>query len=163
MALTTEEKWSSPQFITLPEGVYRVIGTSKDSNYGHDDKLYLTFEDTLDISLKTEKIVINAKYNNALILFNAEGIEGIEYDSPQTSGVDATPTVCLPFTKLGNVYYHCINNIFTGGSGDRLIINTGAEDDIFLYLIRNTYKPGYYYYFEKIDGNYILPPFKEGN
>lgn len=71
-------KWSNEDRITLPVGVYKVIGESY-AGKSCSEKASIKFEKDIEIKADTKRVVLEADYDCWLIMFAKSNIKSIQY------------------------------------------------------------------------------------
>lgn len=145
-------KWDA-EFITLEEGTYRIVGTSK----GDFKKASLEFDQEVTITRDTKNIKLTAIYDCYMLFFDKEkfGEATIYCDSEITYGTKTSETfpstdklfyIFLPHRNASTISYKTVN-------GDRGSVS----------LDNYSFNNGKYYMFDIISGEIYIPQMELGN
>jgi hypothetical protein len=151
-------KWANKDIITLPEDTYIVSGGSWPKIFqASGDTCYLGIQDTIVIDANTANITVKATYACYLLLFDNTGVNGYSItESPQAPEPQVTGVHDSQMRK-DEKFYHIFcreNNITIDFSLEGGRYGTVAE----IVLANYTFTNGRYYYFEFVNGSYILQP-----
>lgn len=155
-------EWGSVEGIRLLEGSYTVNGTSSPQYSGNTlsfagDSIWMKFNETIDIGKTDTNIVLNAKYDCFLLLFDAQNIESIYAYSHYNTSKRFYPT------QTDGIYYIFINS--TTASDERVKIDikrkTGASITLDLQYLR--FEMGKYYYFNDVTNTFDIEPMEQGD
>lgn len=154
---TLSGKWSAKDFTRLEVGSYHISGESKGgTNYSEwYSKAPLLFDEDIEITSTTTNIILSAKYNCFLLLFDATNKSRFEWsaDGSASSGISGT----IP--QLGEVYY--IFPQYFKSNGSIKWVENGKENCI--WMGGYEFKTGYYYYFDDLSGSFVIPKMEAGN
>jgi hypothetical protein len=162
-------KWGDKEFISLPPDKYVVDGTSVPTKYDiAGDTCYLTFHDTVDVTATTSNILLTAKYNCSLLLFDTTDVTSTLIQSDNSVYNDKTLGYTFKTSMLKTEEFYSTFLL----AGDYTGWQYGALD-IYLYGRNNkqvyfgtwkySFKPGKYYYFSSTDNSYTLVPMTDSN
>lgn len=152
--------------ITLPEGTYKVVGTSgspreglysNDSNLQHS-KMTLTFEEEVTISKSTSSVILAPKYDCYLLLFNVAVFSEAKLIG-QNAASSYTSDISCPFTKAGNVFYAFVNSKSKVHS---IKYTTTDNDTGTLNIDAFGFQNGKYYSLDAVATGYSVPPMDSG-
>lgn len=152
--------------ITLPEGTYKVVGTSglyreglysNDSNMQHS-KMTLTFEEEVTISKSTSSVILAPKYDCYLLLFDVAVFSEAKLIG-QNAASSYTSDISCPFTKAGNVFYAFVNSKSKVHS---IKYTTTDNDTGTLNIEAFGFQNGKYYSLDAVATGYSAPPMDSG-
>lgn len=144
-------KWDA-EFITLPEGTYKVVGNSD----GQWETMSLRFEEDVNITKGTKSISLTAIYNCYLLMFDTQTFS---YASMQyMSGSAHTGRA---FTTTDEVHYMFINGK-EGKLEDIEYRVVGTKNEGSVNVNAFSFENGKYYLFELIDGSITIPRMQQG-
>lgn len=149
--------WDSNDAIKLLEGDYIVTGTSAPTDRYVSETVYLNFNENITISKETDKVVLNAKYNCFLLMFNAETIKSAAWKFVSNSGE-------TEMSKAGDVYYMFVAETQNSEKRD-LLVNITRQNGttIELNITSMNLKKGKYYYFNDMTNSFDVEPMENGN
>lgn len=168
IVLTIDGNWDKTVGIRLPEGSYVVSGISqpleKELNYKEykypSDTVYLNFNEEINIDKDMTKLVLTAKYDSFLLLFDAKNTEKILMYNDKNLSSDS------------NIYW-----IFMRDKKFRTSSSTSHSSEYYydLDLIRKNgdrasikikdipFEKGKYYYFNDATNSFDIPKMESGN
>lgn len=150
--------------ITLPEGTYKVVGTSgstqvmsqaNDDNLQHS-KMTLNFEEDVVISKNTKTLNLTPKYDCYLLFFNTSLFKGAELVAQKSSG-SYIPN--CSFTKAGGILYVFIN---TKSNAHSIKYTTTDNDTGTLNIDAFGFQNSKYYSLDAVATGYSVPPMDSG-
>lgn len=154
---TLSGKWSAKDFTRLGVGKYHISGESKGGiNYSEwYTKAPLLFDEDIEITSTTTNIILSAKYNCFLLLFDATNKSRFEWsaDGSASSGISGS----IP--QLGDIYY--LFPQYFKSNGSIKWEENGKENRI--WMGGYEFKTGYYYYFDDMSGSFVIPKMDAGN
>lgn len=165
--LTINGEWGEKRGIRLPEGEYLVAGYSRPIEkyadqpaYLPSDTVYMLFEETVSITKDMDELVLNAKYDSFLLLFDYGNMTSIELNvGPRQLNHDESCYWLFVKDKHytnwdnGFSFTHYLSTEITRPNGDVINLEFGQ-----LPL-----KKGKYYYFNDMTNSFDLQPMESGN
>ena len=154
---TLSGKWSAKDITRLEVGKYHIQGESKGGVTYNEwfTKAPLSFDEDIEITAETHNVILSAKYNCFLLLFDATNKTRFEWsaDGTSTSGLSGD----IP--KLGDLYY--LFPQYFKGNGSIKWEEDGKENRI--WMGGYEFKTGFYYYFDDLSGAFEIPKMDAGN
>lgn len=160
--------WNNNDCVRLPEGEYYVNGTSYPiENYTEiggindlpSDTVYLEFNETVKITKDMSTLVLNAKYNSFLMLFDTENTSKIE--------LVISNNVVKELSKDSNCYWLFARTKYTYKNGvtsyftSRITRNDNNAVDVVFGRLPMQF--GKYYYFNDMTNSFDIPMMESGN
>lgn len=160
--------WDNNDCVRLPEGEYYVNGTSYPiENYTEiggindlpSDTVYLEFNETVKITKDMSTLVLNAKYNSFLMLFDTENTSKIE--------LVISNNVVKELSKDSNCYWLFARTKYTYKNGvtsyftSRITRNDNNAVDVVFGRLPMQF--GKYYYFNDMTNSFDIPTMESGN
>lgn len=159
-------KWGENEGVRLVEGTYTVEGATSPKYIPYTpkfagDSIWLSFDERIEIKPDTKKLVLSAKYECFLLLFDADNISSIDayyyYSNNSKHSLQ----------KYKNIYYLFVNkNCETDYNRDSwlmLKITRPSGTSIILNLGNMSFENGKYYYFNDVTNSFDLEPMEQGN
>lgn len=157
MIMAVQGKWGEDDAIRIKEGVYTVTGKSAPSDSYFSPKLYLTFNEDVNLTKEMTTLTLNAEYDCLLLMFNATTIKQIGAKFATNSGVKELP-------QAGGIYYLFVNSTTNSENRDLLINLTRLNGaSVELNINRMGLEKGKYYYFNDITNSFDIDPMQNGN
>ena len=157
--------WKSKDGIRLVEGEYEVSGTSypieRTSGLNiPSDSVYLTFNETVNISKDAENLTLTAKYDSYLLMFDKTNYNSITYDVFNIAGAAKS---LLETESLSTLFIRDLKYGITSTYGHYIYLtrSNGRESEILLNNI--PFEKGKYYYFNDMTNSFDIPPMESGN
>ena len=163
---TINGRWDKKDAIRLVEGEYLVTGTSipiHNKFKGEpSDTAYLSFNETINITKDMSSLLLQAKYDSYLLMFDAGNIKDIYYNHAYANGYNYVTH-----------YLYDAETIFTLFVRD--LEYSSADFSHSIYLTRNDgkkttitlnefpFEKGKYYYFNDMTNSFDIPPMESGN
>lgn len=149
--------WDTKDGIRLVEGEYVVKGTSSPIiNEYASDSVYISFQDTVQITKDMKTLVLKAKYDSYLLMFDANDVKVISYIYGNGGKI--------PLTKTNeDIYYLFIERlVYTNYQNYiSLLRSNGKTNQITLENI--PFEKGKYYYFNDMTNSFDIPMMESGN
>jgi hypothetical protein len=145
-------KWDA-EFITLPEGTYKVVGTCT----GKWETMTLRFEEDINITKGMKNITLTAIYDCYLLMFDTQTFS---YASMQY--MEGSAHTGRVFAATDEVHYMFING--TEGKLEDIeyrVAGTKNEGSVDVNVF--SFEKGKYYFFELINGTVTIPQMQQGN
>ncbi len=173
--MTTSGKWGEKNSIRLPEGEYKVYGTSRpimpqseaianktNNVYFPSDSVYMTFSENVTVKKEMETLTLTAIYDSFLFLFDTEKISKISivdwnYDLPKDEN-----NFWL-FIRDKGYTYHAGTSASKYEVYFNLHLMRKDENIIDLNLKNLSFDKGKYYYFNDLTNSFDIPPMESGN
>jgi hypothetical protein len=163
VAATFTGEWDAT-LVTLPEGEYRVVGTSKSKATGVDQhetnyqysKMSLDFEEKVVISKGQTSLTLNPTYDCYLVFFDAKLIGRANVWGPDNNN---TKDYCR-FFDAGGIKYAFINS--ASRATEISYTAVGGADEGTLTISAMEFKIGKYYCLDTVVTGYQLPPMENG-
>lgn len=157
--------WSSEEGLQLPEGTYRVSGTSYPKEKYSDspsDTVYIHFDEEVEITKSTTQLTLTAKYQSYLLLFDASNIEEIRLDDGSSANRDrmlSKDENCYWLFMCSNYYYNSYAYYY------KFYIDLNNSNTVNLYTGTQSYSHGKYYFYQynDISNGYNIPEMQPGN
>lgn len=149
-------KWNSHDMVTLSTGVYQVTGASKAKGDNIQEKCSFIFNEQIELSAGSSSITLSAKYDCALLIFNAQDIVSLS----NYNGEGLTPL--FSFSKYK---YAFVNDmLYQKGKKDKAYIQGVYSDSAeFTFLTGSAnFEKGKYYIYNSVAGGFNVPEMEEG-
>lgn len=148
--------WDKKDGIRLPEGEYQITGTSAPTK-NYIDTVSIMFDEKVTIKKDQSSLVLTAKYDSYLLMFDTNTISSIEY---RTSGIGNNNYYSV--SKTTDIYCMFLKSfLFTTNNYLRVKRITKYESNI--YLDNLPFEKGKYYYFNDMTNSFNIPPMLSGN
>lgn len=149
-------KWNSHNKVTLSTGVYQVSGVSKAKGENIQEKCSFTFNEQIELSATSSSITLSAKYDCALLIFNAQDIASLSNYNGE--GL----TSLFSFSKYRYAFVN--DKLYKEGKKDKAylqgVYSDGAE---FKFFTGNAnFEKGKYYVYNSVAGGFNVPEMQEG-
>lgn len=149
-------KWSSHNMVTLSTGIYQVSGASKAKGNNIQEKCSFTFNEQIELSATSSSITLTAKYDCALLVFNAQDIASLSNYNGE--GL----TSLFSFSKYRYAFVN--DKLYKEGKKDEAylqgVYSDGAE---FKFYTGNVnFEKGKYYVYNSFAGGFNVPEMEEG-
>ena len=153
---TFKGKWNSHDLLTLRTGTYRVVGKSTAEGENIQEKCSFTFDELIDISITSNVITLQAKYDCSLLIFNNENIQTLQ---------NFNGSALSSFFTFSTYKYAFVNNTLydVAKKNEAYILGKytdGAEFKI--YTGNLNFEKGKYYVYNSISNGFDVPPMEEG-
>ncbi len=177
LALEVDGSWGDNNVVKLPSGTYTVAGTSYPIIEGYEgvpaDSVYMRFGEEITIKEDMNELLLNAKYDCYLLLFDKSNATSINYNSAYnyTTG-SKVKSLSLSFDENNywlfvhreNYYFTDVENNITNSYSNRSIdINRKNNDITTIYFAGLDFELGKYYYFNDTTSSFDIPPMESGN
>lgn len=141
------------ELITLEEGTYRIVGTSK----GDFKKASLSFDQEVTINKDTKSIKLTAIYDCYMLFFEKEKFNevSIHCDSALTYGAYTSET----FPSTEKLFYLFLPH----RNATSISYEVASRDKGSVYLKNYSFVKGRYYMFDIISGEIYVPQMESGN
>lgn len=160
--------WNNNDCVRLPEGEYYVNGTSYPiENYTEiggindlpSDTVYLEFNETVKITKDMSTLVLNAKYNSFLMLFDTENTSKIELviSNNVVKELSKDSNCYWLFARTKSTYKNGVTSYFTS----RITRNDNNAVDVVFGRLPMQF--GKYYYFNDMTNSFDIPMMESGN
>ena len=154
---TFKGKWNSHDLLTLRTGTYRVVGKSTADGDNIQEKCSFTFDEQIDISITSNVIILHAKYDCSLLIFNNEKIQTLQ---------NFNGSALASFFTFSTYKYAFVNNTLydVPKKNDAYILGKYTDDAEFKIFTGNlNFEKGKYYVYNSISNGFDVPPMEEGN
>ena len=167
VVMTVDGQWGDMNGVRLPEGEYNVVGYSRPMESYADrpqtlpsDTVYISFDEKVNIVKDATSLVLNAKYDSYLLLFDYENVASIELNvGPKQLSHD---DVCYWLFAKEKSWTNWDNGFsFTHYLSVDVVKNEG--DDINIVFGKLPLEVGKYYYFNDMTNTFDLPQMDSGN
>ena len=153
---TFKGKWNSHDLLTLRTGTYRVVGKSTAEGENIQEKCSFTFDELIDISITSNVITLQAKYDCSLLIFNNENIQTLQ---------NFNGSALSSFFTFSTYKYAFVNNTLydVAKKNEAYILGKytdGAEFKI--YTGNLNFEKGKYYVYNSISNGFDVPPMDDG-
>jgi hypothetical protein len=146
--------WNSNDFITLPEGKYKVTGTSApNTTYFLQDTVSLAFNEVIEITANTTSYSLNSSYDCYMLAFNADKYNSITFMNLQHKD----PSKYLK----DDIFFFFANQGFRASSTYEMFLEKVGGGTTKIDLKTFTFEKGKYYYFNETGGSFSLPEMTE--
>lgn len=154
---TFKGNWKNHDLVTLRTGKYKVIGKSTADGDYIQDKCSFTFDETIEISITSNAIILHAKYDSSLLIFNNSEIKSLQnYD-----GVSLTS-----FYNFSTYKYAFVKNLLypAAKKNEAYILGKYTDDAEFKIFTGNlSFEKGKYYVYNSISNGFNVPPMEDGS
>ena len=154
---TFKGKWNSHDMLTLRTGTYRVVGKSTAEGDNIQEKCSFTFDEQIDISITSNVIILHAKYDCSLLIFNNEKIQTLQ---------NFNGSALASFFTFSTYKYAFVNNTLydVPKKNDAYILGKYTDNAEFKIFTGNlNFEKGKYYVYNSISNGFDVPPMEEGN
>lgn len=149
--------WASHHLVTIRTGKYRVTGTSTATGGNLQEKCSLYFDDEVSISSSATTVVLPAKYDCFLLVFNQTGVATLQ-------NIDGDKTE--DFFDFGTSYKYAFVNsaLYSETNKDTAhIFGKYTDTEYFKVFTGNlVFEKGKYYIYNSIAGGFNLPEMEDG-
>lgn len=150
--------WASHHLVTIRTGKYRVTGTSTATGGNLQEKCSLYFDDEVSISSSATTVVLPAKYDCFLLVFNQTGVATLQ-------NIDGDKTE--DFFDFGTSYKYAFVNsaLYSETNKDTAhIFGKYTDSEYFKVFTGNlVFEKGKYYIYNSIAGGFNLPEMEDGD
>jgi hypothetical protein len=152
--ITVSGRWDRNDFITLPEGKYKVAGTSTpNTTYSLQDTVSLAFNDVIEITSSTTSYSLNSSYDCYMLAFNADKYKSITFKNLQHKA----PSKYLK----DDIFFFFAKQSFKGVDYSEMDLEKSDGSYTTIDLSTFTFEKGKYYYFNETAGSFSLPEMTE--
>ncbi len=149
--------WNSPDMITLRTGKYHITGNSTASGDNVQKKCSFVFEEILDITSSTSIVVLSAKYDCSLLIFNSGDLISVSNFNGEESD---------DFFTFNSYKYAFVNNaLYNEGKQDLAYIkgtySNGAEFKYYTGALN--LEKGKYYVYNSVTATFVVPEMEDGH
>lgn len=160
-------RWDKKDAIRLTEGAYEVTGTSvplyKTKEGEPSDTVYLSFNETINITRDMSSLVLQAQYDSYLLMFDADNVKEIYYQHYYSSS--------YANSNVKHILYEAesVRSVFIRD------LKYADDKPHYIYLTRNDghkttitldkfpFEKGKYYYFNDMTNSFDIPKMESGN
>lgn len=154
---TFKGSWNGHDLVTLRTGKYKVVGKSTADGDYIQDKCSFTFDETIEISITSNAIILHAKYDSSLLIFNNSEIKNLQnYD-----GVSLTS-----FYNFSTYKYAFVKNLLypAAKKNEAYILGKYTDDAEFKIFTGNLdFEKGKYYVYNSVSNGFSVPPMEAGD
>ncbi|MBP3373173.1 MAG: hypothetical protein J6L60_01375 [Bacteroidaceae bacterium] len=177
--LSKNGTWESENGIQLPEGTYKVTGTSypkEKYSESPSDTVYISFSEEVEITKSTTQLTLTANYASYLLLFDVNNIRNILLADEYNTAFPEDNKMYKKLTKDDNCYWlFMVNNYYnryTYNYGETyyydyysFAVQLMNESTAKLELYSKSFDWGKYYFYQYNDmsTSYNIPEMQPGN
>ena len=160
--------WKNKDAIRLTEGTYDVKGSSvpiySKLKGEPSDTTYLSFNEKITITKDMSSILLQAKYDSYLLMFDNQNIDKIYYQHYYDSSY-ANTHIEHNLYKTESIFSLFIRDFNYGDTNKphRIYLTRKDGQKISITLDKFQFEKGKYYYFNDMDNSFDLPPMQSGN
>ncbi len=164
---TINGRWDKKDGIRLTEGVYEVTGTStpihKTLKGEPSDTVYLSFNETINITKDMPELLLHAHYDSYLLMFDGENAQELYYEHYYDSGYANTP-VKHNLYKAGAILSIFIQDLkYRGDRAHYIYLTRNDGHKITITLDKFPFEKGKFYYFNDMTNLFDIPKMESGN
>lgn len=161
-------RWDKKDAIRLTEGAYEVTGTSvplyKTKAGEPSDTVYLSFNETINITRDMSSLVLQAHYESYLLLFDAENIKDIYYEHDFNTSSSMVSSVVYRLYKTEFVRSMFIRDLkYIGDKPHYIYLTRNDGHKTTITLDKFPFEKGKYYYFNDMTNSFDIPKMESGN
>ena len=161
---TIRGRWDEKDGIRLLEGQYEVVGKSiplhkRDDFKEFSDSVYIAFNEIVAISKDDTKLLLTAKYDSFLLMFDEENTKSISCNCTGYTGSTMLSKDENNFWIFMQQTYRSTEH--TKGFNLDVLRNDGLTSVV--PLLNFSFEKGKYYYFNDMTNSFNIPPMESGN
>lgn len=156
---TIRGDWRKKHSLKLTTGEYNVTGTSHPTKTDCLDSLFISFNESVTINNETSELLLNAKYDSYMVMFDASEKNSVQYVYGYSSGHSTYSRVSL--ASIDNIYYAYYNTLWSGNDNNLVVTRVSGSSIIDMNDI--PFEKGKYYYFNDISNSFDIPSMESGN
>lgn len=163
--------WQSNDAIRLVEGTYLVTGSSAPVEIERagmpSDTVYLSFNENVNISKDMTSLILNAKYDSFLLLFDQGNCQEILYQNSMELAGGSYQQIKKNLNLTGNLYTLFVRDfaygVYDDDAGHYIKIKRDDGGSVSIELDKIPFEKGKYYYFNNMTNSFDIPAMESGN
>ena len=151
---TFNGEWDAT-LITLPEGIYKIKGSSANLKSMEHSTYALEFNETIQITKNQTTLTLHPSWNCFLVFFDNNHIQSAKLRN--TYGGDE-----INFYQTENISYIFISGVNSNQTYLKILYQTNDNDSGSIQINQMGFENGKYYFLDKLITTYEIPPMNSG-
>ena len=154
-----EGKWGGNDRVQILSGTYKVTGYSRPVTKTIDT-LAMVFNEEITVSAQGSSITLNAENDSYFLIFGKEYLSSVKYkswDGSVAKGID------VQLKDFDNKFFYMFIREFPYPSQNILTLIDINSKTSTIDIQKNSFKKGYYYYFNALSNTFNIPQMTAGN